>query len=81
MAAQAHREADCQGFYCYEEVDAPNTFLLSGSWKTNPAMQAHLAQPYRLAYFEQLSHWLVEPATLVFYETVKERVTMLKANP
>lgn len=81
LAAQARTEADCQRFDCYEDAEVPNTFLLNGSWRTSPALQAHLIQPYRMAYFEQLPRWLVAPARLVFYETVQERATSLVARP
>ncbi len=50
--AQATRaEADCLSFACYEDISAPDTFVVLGEWADQTALGAH-EQSHHVAQFK-----------------------------
>lgn len=81
LQAKGTHEKGCLLIHYNEHPAIRNHFLLLSEWTSAAAMASYYRQPIVVAYFEQLAHWLTEPATVRIFEEGKHRTTAIQPKP
>ena len=70
IVEQTRQEKGCRSFDIFEGEEPGHIYLFE-EWDDQAALDAHYAQPYTTAVFEQYQQWLAQPPEIKKFSKLK----------